>query len=72
MCGMKNNTIAVRIAESFRLDIDNLAADLGVSSSELCRYMMLYCMRLNADASRYEPKSDFLAFAKRRAEMALF
>ena len=69
---MKNNTIAVRISESFRLDIDNLASDLGVSSSEVCRYMMLYCMRLNADASGYEPKSDFLAFARRRAEMTLF
>lgn len=69
---MKNNTIAVRITESFRLDIDNLAADLHVSSSEVCRYMMLYAMRLNADATGYEPKSDFLAFAKRQAERTLF
>lgn len=69
---MKNNTIAVRITESFRLDIDNLAADLGVSSSEVCRYMMLHAMRLNADATGYEPKNDFLAFAKRQAERTLF
>lgn len=69
---MRDNTIAIHITESFRLDIDHLASDLGVSSSEVCRYMVLFCMRLNADATGYEPKSDFLAFAKRQTERTLF
>lgn len=69
---MKNNTIAVRITESFRCDINNLASDLGISASEVCRYMMLYCMRLNADCTGYEPKNDFYAFARRQIERTLF
>lgn len=69
---MKNNTLAIRITESFRADLENIAQGLDVSVSQLTRWMVQYCVRQNRDMTAYEPKSDFVAFANRQKATTLF